>query len=317
VKRAVVKKLIRRLSLERIAKLYVQPLKSFDSFLQSGSGANHIQQQAAGAEEPLSLDSLLIEDEAFEEGPLKAAKTVNSVPTSPPPASVEGLAKPIVAADGEKERHSSGDSDDSVAIVKEADEKASQREESVILSDGSVLKGILKGSVKTRWSSESSEDTFNEECDEEEEKKSVHFNETVERRIFRPNSSIFGLTAKNQKKREQKRKRAERRASESSDGEGGKSPDVTRANKKGQHESDDEEDKELDSQDDSGVASSVDVDEGGVPAGTAAAKAAIDASTKAGKAKRARKRKQNKQAAAAKQQMAMEAANDLIFDLDI
>ena len=47
------------------------------------------------------------------------------------------------------------------------------------------------------------------------EKKSVRFNEVVQRQVYRSNSSILGQKMKNQKKNQQKmRKRAERRASE-------------------------------------------------------------------------------------------------------
>lgn len=45
-------------------------------------------------------------------------------------------------------------------------------------------------------------------------KKSVRFNEVVQRQIYRSNSSILGQKHKNQKKAEQKRRKAARRASE-------------------------------------------------------------------------------------------------------
>jgi len=64
---------------------------------------------------------------------------------------------------------------------------------------------------------ESESSTIAEEDEElgKREKKSVRFNEVVQRQIYRSNSSILGQKMKNQKKNQQKRRReAARRASE-------------------------------------------------------------------------------------------------------
>jgi hypothetical protein len=45
-------------------------------------------------------------------------------------------------------------------------------------------------------------------------KKSVRFNEIVQRQIYRSNSSILGQKNKNQKKADQKKRKTERRVSE-------------------------------------------------------------------------------------------------------
>ena len=182
-----------------------------------------------------------------------------------------------------------------------------------ILPDGVVLRGILKSATKQRCFSESqvsdlmmqrtpsetSGSSIAEEDDDDEgstgssSKKSVRFNEIVQRKVFRPTSSITGMTAKNQKKKEQKRKRAERRASESDGDEMGKTPEDAGA---------------LSSHDDSGVASSV--DEGMTPAPEKNGGVAEKTKRKGGRGKRRGGKKQQ-------QKLLAEAANDLIFDLDI
>jgi len=155
--------------------------------------------------------------------------------------------------DKEKERHSSGESNDSAVSfsVPTSPTKLNSEErlESpsrflVIPSDfcksmkDCNLRGILR---RPRCSSESatgllrmmsspsgcssiaSSDTIIEEEDENElknggdsmgSKKSVRFNEVVLRQVYRSNSSILGQKHKNQKKAEQKRRKAARRASE-------------------------------------------------------------------------------------------------------
>lgn len=87
--------------------------------------------------------------------------------------------------------------------------------------------------------------TEEEEDDNEKKlKKSVRFNEVVQRQIYRSNSSILGQKHKNLKKAEQKRRKAARRASE------GDMPSSTPDFK---HEAED-----YDQTNDSGVASSYD-----------------------------------------------------------
>merc|ERR1711860_126949 len=95
-------------------------------------------------------------------------------------------------------------------------------------SKGRNVKGILR---RTRGYSETNVDflrmaspaesetsTIAEEDETDEvkrEKKSVRFNEVVQRQVYRSNSSILGQKLKNQKKNQQKKKkRAARRASE-------------------------------------------------------------------------------------------------------
>merc|ERR1712141_643879 len=96
--------------------------------------------------------------------------------------------------------------------------------------------------------------TIAEEDGEDEvkrEKKSVRFNEVVQRQVYRSNSSILGQKMKNQKKNQQKmRKRAERRASE------GDTPSSTPDFKDSQKSPENSEVQN--SEIDSGVASSMD-----------------------------------------------------------
>lgn len=155
-----------------------------------------------------------------------------------------------------KDRHSSGDSQDSVlappAIV-----------EDVAGTPG--LHGILKPRRSHRCFSESQTDLLSwaseasscvSSITEEDgsvagSKKSVHFNEVVQRQVFRPNASILGQKTKNQKKNEQKKRRAEqkRRASE------GDAEHEDKVNKEATGAADTEEEEH---HNDSGVASSVD-----------------------------------------------------------
>merc|ERR1712029_360374 len=132
----------------------------------------------------------------------------------------------------DKERHSSGESIDSAVCFSTPTspiKSESPHRFLVIPSDlgkqDSNVKGILR---RTRGYSETNVDflrmaspaesetsTIAEEDAEDEvkrEKKSVRFNEVVQRQVYRSNSSILGQKMKNQKKNQQKmRKRAERR----------------------------------------------------------------------------------------------------------
>lgn len=138
----------------------------------------------------------------------------------------------------DKERHSSGESIDSAVCFSTPTspiKSESPHRFLVIPSDfGQTsskdrnVKGILR---RTRGYSETNVDflrmaspaesetsTIAEEDETDEvkrEKKSVRFNEVVQRQVYRSNSSILGQKLKNQKKNQQKmRKRAARRASE-------------------------------------------------------------------------------------------------------
>ena len=156
-----------------------------------------------------------------------------------------------------KERHSSGESEDSAlsssptseapnaeAAAQQTDDD--ERGEAVPLlvtsnEPSAKVKSILKSAVafrgQRRCFSESldeapvgtsqsstssclSTDTIPEESDtvvasSDCSKKSVRFNEVVQRQVFRPHASILGQRHKNAKKNEQKRRKAQRRASES------------------------------------------------------------------------------------------------------
>ena len=146
----------------------------------------------------------------------------------------------------QKERHSSGESNDSAISITPpsytgSNEPLSPSKRFLVIpanlsstsSNSSNLRGILKrgarcfsesqadylSSIMTPMSSMDS--TITEESIEEskssvESKKSVRFNEVVQRQVYRQNSSILGQKMKNMKKAEQKRRKAEqkRRASE-------------------------------------------------------------------------------------------------------
>lgn len=247
-----------------------------------------------------------------------------------------------LAAEESKERHSSGDSNDSLFsdsptrfTVTSVDELHEPRPKT-ILPDGSELRGILKaptgpnhvhGSAKAKkqrcfsesqtdllsWhgsqsSVVSTQSVIREEDEDggvvaaESAKKSVRFNETIRRQIFRPTSTIAGMTAKNQKKREQKRRQAQRRASE------GDADSYSLDSKSKVHKDDEAGDKdEEEDHDDSGVASSVDEHH----------------ESKKGQSKKSSRRKRNNgnnsnsNKLQGKSKFLSESANDLIFDLDI
>lgn len=140
----------------------------------------------------------------------------------------------------EKERHSSGESQDS-AISISPPQSPSKRFLVIpanLASTKSSLRGILK---RSRALSESQADKYlslmmpscesgstiteeDEELSENDDtksvesltKKSVRFNEVVQRQVYRQNSSILGQKMKNMKKAEQKKRKADqkRRASE-------------------------------------------------------------------------------------------------------
>ena len=139
----------------------------------------------------------------------------------------------------DKSRHSSGDSNDSAVSVSSPTkaEVNSPSQRFVVIphdlgqgSKDSNVRGILKrrsvrclsesGTELLRMmsSASSTSSTIAEEDLEESSigsKKSVRFNEVVQRQVYRTNSSILGQKHKNQKKAEQKRRRAAaRRASE-------------------------------------------------------------------------------------------------------
>jgi len=137
----------------------------------------------------------------------------------------------------EKERHSSGESNDSAVcfstptspiksespnrfLVIPSDFGASAKERSNLRSILRRTRGYSETNVDfLRMASplsESESSTIAEEEDEvKREKKTVRFNEVVQRQIYRSNSSILGQKMKNQKKTQQKRrKQAARRASE-------------------------------------------------------------------------------------------------------
>jgi len=169
----------------------------------------------------------------------------------------------------EKERHSSGESIDSAVCFStptSPTKSESPHRFLVIPSDFGQksdcnLRGILR---RTRGYSETNVDflrmaspaesensTIAEEDTEVKPKKSVRFNEVVQRQIYRSNSSILGQKMKNQKKNQQKmRKRAERRASE------GDTPSSTPDFK--DSEKSPENSEVQNSEIDSGVASSMD-----------------------------------------------------------
>jgi dynein assembly factor 2 len=157
-----------------------------------------------------------------------------------------------------KERHRSGDSEDSAisvsppssicsdspskrflvtpAQVLSEDNSSNSKGLDQVLDSMSSIRGILK---RQRCYSESQADILRmmssmdtctiyeedeEDLDDEEtsrtrtdssgSKKSVRFNEIVQRQIYRSNSSILGQKNKNQKKADQKKRKTERRVSE-------------------------------------------------------------------------------------------------------
>lgn len=217
-----------------------------------------------------------------------------------------------------KERHSSGDSQDSLFS-----EPVHFENHQPSLEGEVKLKSILK-QRKQRCYSESHKDDFSWrssdcsvndpiiEVDESSENssvvsdKSVRFSEVVQRKVFRPNSSIFPQTKKNWKKKQAKLRRAERRASEGdvedevddddldlSDATGSAdTKQATKDKKKFVHHE----------HEDSGVASSVDECE--------------QQQRQADKSKASKSKKKRGGRKSANKQL-MEATNDLIFDLDI
>ena len=198
-----------------------------------------------------------------------------------------------------KDRHSSGDSMDSVLAPPTIVEDISG-------TPAGGLHGILKPRRSHRCFSESQTDLLSwaseasscvssiteEDGSAAGSKKSVHFNEVVQRQVFRPNASILGQKTKNQKKNEQKKRRAEqkRRASE------GDAEDSRKVNKEATGAEETEEEEEH--HNDSGVASSVD---------EAGDSAAMDKF----KAKRNSGRKARKNSGSVGN-----SSHDLIFELD-
>ncbi|TRY61480.1 hypothetical protein TCAL_02164 [Tigriopus californicus] len=220
-----------------------------------------------------------------------------------------------------KERHNSGESEDSVledsrfsVTPSSLQHIAGPEPKPIVLPNGQEVRSILKRAVKRcfseshtdllSWQSDSSSSSqdSNESCNTGSEadsvisKRSVRFNETVQRQIFRPNSSILGQKHKNQKKNNQKKRKAARRASE---GDAASS-----VNSNSDHQGDDE-DMEEDDDDhlDSGVASSVD-----------------DADTIGGKESKAgmswKKGKKNNAGKGKNKGNLAKNVNDLMFELD-
>ena len=144
----------------------------------------------------------------------------------------------------QKERHSSGESNDSAISITppsyNGNEPLSPSKRFLVIpanlsstAETTNVKGILKRGARCLSESQaeylssimtsmSMDSTITEESEAEsskssvESKKSVRFNEVVQRQVYRQNSSILGQKMKNMKKAEQKRRKAEqkRRASE-------------------------------------------------------------------------------------------------------
>ncbi len=194
----------------------------------------------------------------------------------------------------EKERHESGESEDSVfgpSSFASGDKSSSER----------GLRGILKQRCFSESQTELlswSESSLDEKssCD----KKSVRFNEVVQRKVFRPSSSVTGMSAKNRKKKEQKRKRLERRTSEG---------DATTTDEEDQHNKRDEDEEEDEEEEDEGVTSDAVKEE---------KESMVDdqqlEQPQSRKGKRGNRRKNSRQK---RNKVLLESASDLIFDLDI
>ena len=258
-----------------------------------------------------------------------STKTINSIVGTGPKGDVTGEALEAVV----KERHSSGESDDSAIASsptnantftvgspeangedEDDDDGLGGSEDSCFLppdvstsSPKEDIKGILK--QQRRCLSESaSEPIMSYTADEDDDsgsvcsggKKSVRFNEVVQRKVFRPNASILGQRNKNAKKSEQKRRRAERRASE---GDGDSVPGTTPD--KFRHQNNDS--KASDPHNDSGVASSLEESNNGSSKGNKNKK----------KQKNNRQRNNNVKSGGNNKAAAPPFESDLIFDLDI
>lgn len=123
--------------------------------------------------------------------------------------------------DETKERHSSGESIDSFLSTSPSSAETNGTVAASGSGDQTLAKGILKRCVR-RCFSESQADKLSKMLTEEGEggkvKKSVRFNDVVQRQVFRSNSSILGQKHKNQKRNLQKQRRrqqmVERRASD-------------------------------------------------------------------------------------------------------
>lgn len=212
----------------------------------------------------------------------------------------------------EKERHSSGESQDSL-LSESVNDLAIEDEDSgvVILADGTKLRSILKRNK--RCFSESHADflswkSLDSSSGDSAEKKSVRFNEIMKKHVFRADSTILGMTKKNAKKREQKRRRAERRASEGESESEMSTPklntEIPKAetgspDKANKEKSDTETNSELEHED-SGLSSCVENETG-------------DSGNK-GNGKKNRRKKGKKNSNTKKANLALN--NDLIFDLD-
>ena len=271
--------------------------------------------------------------------------------------------------DALKERHHSGDSEDSALAISppsaaaassevepsspsrflvtptKLDENNEPREPDFLpeipqfssYGLGQEFKGILKrrgqrcfsesqadGMTLSSWTgSDISSVTSDLDASLGSSKKSVRFNNTVQRQIFRPDSSILGQKRKNQKKSEQKKRKAERRASEGDVEEMMKMHETV-------PEEEEEEDEETDVHEDSGVEDvGGDKRDGGMLPGKSEGADTLKAKKKSKKSS-GKKNSNSNTAAAGKKPMdaapvpgqngkhgfLSERTTDLIFDLD-
>ena len=102
-----------------------------------------------------------------------------------------------------KERHSSGESVDSMLSASSTSEGGDGSIPVSSGDQGGQQKGILKRCVR-RCFSESQAERLGQLMEAEGVKKSVRFNDNVQRQVFRSNASILGQKHKNQKKNLQK-----------------------------------------------------------------------------------------------------------------
>jgi len=191
-----------------------------------------------------------------------------------PPTNVKSILKPSVAFRGQRRCFSESLADNLVGT--------SQSSTSSCLSSDTIPERSEDSAMSSLGSNSS-----------EGSKKSVRFNEVVQRQVFRPHASILGQRHKNAKKNEQKRRKAQqRRASES---------DVVDEMRNAEARRITTDDRESSPEGDSDAAASIT----GSPAATART-----AEKTGGKGK---KRRQNKN----KKQQLSEPTSDLMFKLDI
>lgn len=127
-----------------------------------------------------------------------------------PPTNVKSILKPSVAFRGQRRCFSESLADNLVGT--------SQSSTSSCLSSDTIPERSEDSAMSSLGSNSS-----------EGSKKSVRFNEVVQRQVFRPHASILGQRHKNAKKNEQKRRKAQqRRASESDAVEEIRNPETKR-----------------------------------------------------------------------------------------